>query len=177
MNDNHHDDRELPKGGGMRKLLLVVVMAWTFQALIGGGFQADSARAAASSEKAYVGAERCGECHLAQYQSFKSNSKKAHSFGSVRMMKRGLTAEEVSECYGCHTTGYGKPGGFRSEAETPHLADAGCEVCHGPGNVHAETGDPADIKSKLTVQDCAACHSSQRVQSFKFKPMIYGGGH
>ena len=33
---------------------------------------------------------------------------------------------------------------------TPGLADAGCEVCHGPGSVHAETGDPAAIKGKLS---------------------------
>jgi hypothetical protein len=157
----------------MRGLVLVAVMVWTFHPPLGGSnFPGAVVQAAASGEKAYVGADRCKECHLVQYQSFKANSKKAHSFKSVRMMTRGLTAEEVKECFGCHTTGYGKPGGFRSETETPHLADAGCEVCHGPGNTHAETGDPADIKGRLSVQDCAGCHNSQRVESFKYRPMI-----
>ena len=90
-------------------------------------------------------------------------------------MKKGLTEEEFKECLKCHTTGYGEPSGFQSEAETSHFKNAGCEVCHGPGSVHAETGDPEDVKGTLTLGDCETCHSSERVETFEFKPLIYGG--
>ena len=89
-----------------------------------------------------------------------------------------LTLEELRECYACHATGYGKPGGFVSLEKTPHLANAGCEVCHGPGGAHAESGgDKALIKRKMSVSDCETCHNAQRVRAFGFKPMLYGGAH
>lgn len=127
--------------------------------------------------KTYLGSEQCKACHEKEFESFKSNSKKAHSYTSIQKMKKGLTETEFKMCFECHTTGYGKPGGFRSERETPHLMDAGCEVCHGPGSAHAETGDPKDIKGKLTPKDCETCHNSERVGAFRYKPMIYGGAH
>jgi len=81
------------------------------------------------------------------------------------------------KCFECHTTGYKEPGGFRSEHETPHLKNAGCEVCHGPGSLHVETGEPKDIKGSLTAEDCDVCHSSERVEAFDYKPLIHGGAH
>jgi len=129
------------------------------------------------SGKAYVGSESCRECHETEYTSFITFAKKRHSFESVMIMKKGLTATELRQCFTCHTTGYGEPGGFRSETETPHLKNAGCEVCHGPGSLHAETEDPKDIKWQLTAKDCEVCHSSERVEAFSYKPLIYGGAH
>ena len=56
----------------------------------------------------------------------------------------GLDAEEDytanAECVGCHVTGYGKPGGFTSEAETPELVGVGCESCHGAGGTYIQDG-------------------------------------
>jgi hypothetical protein len=77
----------------------------------------------------------------------------------------------------CHTTGYGKPGGFRSEHDTPDLRNAGCEVCHGPGSLHCETEDPGDIMGSLTADECEECHRTDRVEAFDYKPLIYGGAH
>lgn len=134
-------------------------------------------RAASESAKAYVGTEKCRECHDSEYKNFTANARKAHSYRSVKIMSRSLTEAELKKCYECHTTGYGKEGGFRSEAETPHLKDAGCEVCHGPGGLHAASSDPKDIKGKLTAKDCESCHNPERVQSFRYKPLVYGGAH
>jgi hypothetical protein len=147
--------------------------------VFGGAFLLNQHGVAASSQasKTYVGSQQCKECHEKEFQSFMSNSKKAHSFKSIQKMKKGLTDAEFEKCFECHTTGYGKPGGFRSERETPLLMDAGCEVCHGPGSVHVESGDPKDIKSKLTPKDCEVCHNSERVGAFRYKPMVYGGAH
>jgi len=109
--------------------------------------------------------------------NFKAYAKKASSFESIELMKKGLTESEIKECFKCHTTGYEKPGGFISEEKTPELRNAGCEVCHGPGSVHCETEDSEDIKGQLSIDDCESCHSADRVNAFKFKPLIYGGAH
>jgi len=126
----------------------------------------------------YVGTDSCKECHPTEYDSFKKYNKKAHSFTSIAALKKGLTDAELKKCYECHTTGYGKEGGFRSEQETPNLRDAGCEVCHGPGSIHKESGgDPQYIKGKLKAKDCEICHNSERINAFKYKPLVYGGAH
>jgi hypothetical protein len=126
----------------------------------------------------YVGSAVCGECHQEQYENFTKYAKKSHSDHSIKIMASDLTPQEVRECYGCHTTGYGQPGGFVSFEQTPDLGHAGCEVCHGPGSEHADQGgDPELIKRKLTMNDCTTCHNEERVGAFNFKPLLYGGAH
>ncbi|MEC4675594.1 MAG: multiheme c-type cytochrome, partial [Nitrospirota bacterium] len=83
----------------------------------------------------------------------------------------------IKRCFSCHTTGYGRPGGFISAEETPQMKNAGCEVCHGPGELHVKTKKPGDIKRKMTLEDCEKCHTSERVRAFRFKPLIHGGAH
>ena len=128
-------------------------------------------------QKEYVGSEVCKDCHEDQYDTFQKYSKKAKSFNSIQVMKKGLNETELKTCFQCHTTGYGQATGFRSEHETPHLKNAGCEACHGPGSIHVDSEDPEDIKGELSIADCEACHNSERVEAFKFKPMIFGGAH
>jgi hypothetical protein len=129
------------------------------------------------SGKTYVGSEACRACHEKEYSNFMANAKKSRSFENIEIRKKGLSAEEINQCYECHTTAYGQLGGFRSEAETPHLKNVGCEVCHGPGSVHVKTANPRDIKGHLTVKDCEGCHSEERVAAFNYKPLIFGGAH
>ena len=95
----------------------------------------------------------------------------------ARAIYKELTEEELQSCYVCHTTGYGEPGGFINEETTPDLKNAGCEVCHGPGELHARTGDPRHIKGHLTERDCEGCHTSERVKTFRYKPLTRGGAH
>ncbi|MDP3296425.1 MAG: cytochrome c family protein [Thermodesulfovibrionia bacterium] len=92
----------------------------------------------------YVGAKKCKACHLKQYKSWEK-TKNAKGFENL---KPGVKPEEKKkakldpnkdyttdvECLKCHTTGYGKPGGFKSLAETPDMINAQCETCHGPGS-------------------------------------------
>lgn len=130
-----------------------------------------------SNSATYVGSEACKDCHEEEYDNFSRYSKKAHSSDSVKIMASDLDPDELNECFACHATGYGKPGGFTSFTETPHLANAGCEVCHGPGSLHVEDGDPELIKRKMTVEECETCHNADRVENFNFKPLIFGGAH
>lgn len=129
------------------------------------------------SPSRYVGSKTCEPCHQEEYASFIQYAKKSKSFQSIERMKKGLSPEDLKKCYSCHTTGYGKSGGFISVEETPELKNAGCEVCHGPGGMHVETGDTNAIKRQLTREDCEACHTSERVRAFRYKPLIHGGGH
>lgn len=125
----------------------------------------------------YVGSLACKACHPEEYANFTTYAKKSTSFQSIEKQMKHLTPEEIKRCYPCHTTGYGKPGGFVSPEATPHLKNAGCEVCHGPGAEHVRTGDPAAIIGNLSKKDCEVCHISERVKAFKYKPLIHGGAH
>jgi hypothetical protein len=125
----------------------------------------------------YVGSITCKNCHQKEFNSFINYAKKSKSFESIERVKKGLTLEEIKGCYLCHTTGYGKPGGFVSIEKTPELKNAGCEVCHGPGELHVKTKDPRYINRKMTMKDCETCHISERVRAFRYKPLIHGGAH
>lgn len=159
------------QGGGMEgrlvlgvwHALLVACVLWPFSAL---------------ADNSYVGTAACKDCHEEQHENFTKYAKKAHSDRSIKVMASDLTDDELEGCYGCHATGYGQPGGFVSYEKTPHLADAGCEVCHGPGYEHVESGGDSElIKGKLTMDDCVGCHNEERVKAFNFKPLLYGGAH
>ncbi len=131
-----------------------------------------------AKENTYVGSKACKECHEKEYSNYEKFSKKASSFESIKKMKSELTPSEYKGCFECHTTGYGKPGGFVSEKTTPDLKEAGCEVCHGPGSAHIKSEDPDDIKcSEISMKDCTKCHNKNRVKDFGFKPLIFGGAH
>ncbi|MEG6550920.1 cytochrome c family protein [Desulfocurvibacter africanus] len=125
---------------------------------------------------AYVGSKACAQCHESEYAAYSQHSKKAYSWKAVTKMASDLKPNELQECYACHTTGYGQ-GGFVSIEQTPHLADVGCETCHGPGKEHSETGDPTHISRQITIKACEACHNSERVGSFNFKPLVHSGAH
>ena len=142
------------------------------------GFAPAQPAAAAGPPASYVGSKACMDCHPKEYESFTRYSKKAHSSQSIKIMAPKLTAEELSGCFACHTTGYGQPGGFVSFEKTPELADAGCEVCHGPGSAHADAGGDATlIRAKLAMSMCESCHNAERVRTFNFKPMLFAGAH
>lgn len=125
----------------------------------------------------YVGSKACADCHAEQYERFAAHSKKPHSWRSVEIMRSNLKPAELQECYDCHTTGHGKPGGFVSYEQTPHLAEVGCETCHGPGSAHAEAGDTSLITRRPAIETCKTCHNETRVQDFNFKPLLFSGAH
>jgi hypothetical protein len=57
------------------------------------------------------------------------------------------------KCIGCHVTGFGKVGGFRTKlpkAKAKFLKDVGCESCHGPGSLYRKAHRKASNKFKKT---------------------------
>ncbi|NPA48768.1 MAG: cytochrome C [Thermodesulfobacteria bacterium] len=134
---------------------------------------------AQEEEKYYVGSRACADCHEEEYATYQKFAKKAHSFEAVVKMRDKLTTAEVQECYHCHTTGYGRPGGFKDEHTTPDLKNVGCEACHGPGSAHVESEDPEDIwgDHEKIRNVCEACHTKERVEAFNYRPLLHGGAH
>jgi len=125
----------------------------------------------------YVGSAACQPCHEKEFITFQSFSRKSHSFQSIVRMEKGLPPEKIRQCYSCHTTGYGKPGGFISVEQTPELKNAGCEVCHGPGGVHILDPDSSNIRKSVTIALCNDCHTEERTLAFRYKPTLFAGSH
>lgn len=98
----------------------------------------------------YVGSNKCRKCHMKEFKSWQESAM-AKSF---ELLKPGVRPEEKkaakldpqkdytqdAKCLPCHTTGYGKPGGFVDMKKTPDLAGVGCETCHGPGGTYLRDG-------------------------------------
>jgi hypothetical protein len=94
---------------------------------------------------------------------------------------RAKKSESKSECLACHTTAYGRPGGFPTGAPVAQhgdLARVGCESCHGPGSDHVKDGsrklgsivslgDKCD--SCVVLQICGSCHDEANDPGFRFE--------
>lgn len=86
-------------------------------------------------------------------------------------------------CVGCHTTGYGQPGGFVSLAKTPTLVGIQCEACHGPGGGYMKP-ELMSLKNKeykrsdliaagLVVPSAETCKTCHNEKSPFYKPFDY----
>jgi hypothetical protein len=108
----------------------------------------------------FIGAKKCRLCHMNEYKTW-SESKHAKNFDVLEGAERANP-----DCLKCHTTGYGKEGGFVSESETPDLTNAGCESCHGPGSEHADAAKKAGEATgwekrinRVPQNVCVDCHN------------------
>jgi len=144
------------------------------------------------SDATYIGAKSCKKCHFPWFKSWK----KTPMAKAFDILKPGGSAEAKAKykldpkkdytkdatCLACHTTGYGKPGGYPAlvegkawtEDETKRAAlmeGVQCEACHGPGS---ETGKykkdtPEYKKADLlkmgmidpTEENCKTCHNEK----------------
>lgn len=108
----------------------------------------------------YMGTKKCRGCHLNEHKTWKK-SKHSKTFEALEGPEK-----KDPDCLKCHTTGFGLPGGFVSEEETPKLKNTGCESCHGPGSEHInavmdapETGAWDTKISKIPQNKCVKCHN------------------
>ncbi|MBU4186388.1 MAG: cytochrome c family protein, partial [Proteobacteria bacterium] len=77
--------------------------------------------------------EKCKDCHAEHVETY-SRWKYSRNFRILEM--RGKDRDP--ECLRCHTTGYGKPGGFVDIEKTPDMKNVQCEACHGPASLHVD---------------------------------------
>lgn len=142
-----------------------------------------AAFSSALSAADYLGVKKCKACHIKQYKSWEKTNM-ANSFENLKAgakadakKKAGLDpAKDYTsdvKCLKCHTTGYGKPGGFESVKKTPHLINVQCEGCHGPGADFreimkknkqfklSEVQTAGLILPGESANNCADCHNDE----------------
>jgi hypothetical protein len=107
-----------------------------------------SSTAVTAEEPSYIGIKQCKLCHQPHYDSW-DTTRMSKAF---MLLQSGVRSEQKKaagldpekdytadpNCLTCHTTGYGKEGGFVSLELTPGMANVQCEMCHGPGSIYAE---------------------------------------
>ena len=102
----------------------------------------------AAEEPGYIGIKQCKLCHQPHYDSWYT-TRMSRAFDLLKPNVRadqkraaGLNPQQDytadPACLTCHTTGYGKEGGFISLEKTPEMINVQCEMCHGPGSIYAE---------------------------------------
>jgi cytochrome c554/c'-like protein len=116
---------------------------------------------AEDAKPAYVGSKKCVQCHFKQDASWKK-TKLAKAMETLKPVteadnKALFDARKKADldpakdyttdakCLACHTTGYGKDGGYPDQKITDEnrktadlMGSVSCEACHGPGSVYLE---------------------------------------
>jgi hypothetical protein len=104
----------------------------------------------------FIGSSKCKMCHKDVFKSWEGTP---HS-KAFDVLKAGERAEAKTKynldpakdytadenCLGCHTTGYGKSGGYavpaagdeKAAKKMAKLAGVGCESCHGAGQEYSK---------------------------------------
>jgi len=146
----------------------------------------------------FEGVGVCRKCHLDQADAW---SKTAHAKAYESLRPKVKAAEKVKakldperdytkepECLACHTTGYGRPGGYKLDmtaSDARLFANVGCESCHGAGSQfrkeHGSADDLLKSKGETTSREvlvkagqnfdyeaaCASCHLNYHGSPFK----------
>jgi hypothetical protein len=124
----------------------------------------------------YVGSDACRGCHESEHATWAASP---HAQAVATLSHAGKS--DNAACLKCHTTGYGRPGGFPAEAAAEShsdLARVGCESCHGPGSEHVKEGSArignivslADkCDSCVILQICGGCHDDANDPGFEFE--------
>ena len=111
----------------------------------------------------YIGSEACQECHQKEFDQW-SHSSHATAFNTLQIVGR----EYYSKCVSCHVTGFGYASGYEiGKADRAHLAEVGCETCHGPGKQHTYTPLATNIRGKVEVSTCMECHAPEHSPGFE----------
>ncbi|PLX59660.1 MAG: cytochrome C554 [Sedimenticola selenatireducens] len=109
----------------------------------------------------YEGKEVCIKCHDLQGETFEETVH-AKAFDSLKPKVKSEAKQLASldptkdytndtNCIGCHTTGYGEPGGYNTDLPgglAKALRGVTCEACHGAGSIFREQHGEAENKLK-----------------------------
>lgn len=123
---------------------------------------AAGARVAAPDAPKWGTAAACARCHSDFMARWVGTS---HARAHESLIQRGQS--ENPECIGCHTTGWGEPGGFSepSRAALSTWKGVQCEACHGALGGHP---GPAATPAEVTRGTCLACHDEANSPQFDY---------
>lgn len=112
----------------------------------------------------FVGSERCALCHQNQHTDW-SATLHAKAYETLE----AIGQQNNAQCVGCHSVGFGEPGGFVDRATTDALAGVGCESCHGPGGDHANNVNDESLRPQISISSdvCAKCHTGEHHPNFE----------
>lgn len=125
-------------------------------------------------QASYVGIEACTTCHEEPRKVW-DGTHHAKAYKTLADQSKEFNLD----CVSCHVTGYEKPGGSTVTAVSK-LKDVQCEVCHGPGSLHAANPKVKPIASRPSEEVCLSCHHPPHVIEFDAKAKmseILGPGH
>jgi hypothetical protein len=132
-------------------------------------------KAPPKGEPGYVGIDMCATCHEEPKKVWDKTSH-AHAYATLSNQFKEFNLD----CVSCHVTGYDRPGGS-TVTHVDDLKDVQCEVCHGPGSLHAAKPEKVKIPvAKPTTDVCLSCHHPPHVHTFDAKVKmaeILGPGH
>ncbi|MCA9003286.1 MAG: cytochrome c family protein [Planctomycetes bacterium] len=198
------------------KLALISLVCLTALVLSGASVGTDGSNSLAAApqlgdsdcarleDAEFTGSDSCKKCHFKQHMSWKK-TEMASAFETLlpgkkeeAKKKAGLDVSkdysQDASCLPCHTTGYGKKGGYPAlvagkawtEEETKRAKEmqgVQCESCHGPGslaNVHKK--DHEDYKQAEIfamgmhapdAANCKTCHNEKSPTLVKDQPFDY----
>ena len=72
---------------------------------------------------------------------------------------------------------------YKLHNQVGFLENVQCESCHGPGSLHAQTGDPSLIAKEVPEAMCRECHHVPHIESYasfnynENLKVILGPGH
>lgn len=115
----------------------------------------------------FAGGEACVGCHQAEHAQWSTT-------GHARAWQV-LVAEDRAmddDCWSCHVTGAGSPGGPAKAAEAGGLRDVQCEACHGAARDHVAAPDTVKPVRDPAVSVCATCHDGKQ-DGGRFDPATY----
>jgi 2',3'-cyclic-nucleotide 2'-phosphodiesterase (5'-nucleotidase family) len=113
----------------------------------------------------YASSAACGLCHGNQKMHFDTS---VHAFAMATLQRKGR--ERDPYCLGCHTTGFGVPGGTRNlQTAVTYFANVGCESCHGPSVVHVQKQTKATTRLQAPESVCRECHRPEHSP----EPFVY----
>jgi hypothetical protein len=140
----------------------------------------------------FAGSAACADCHQEAYDIWKETP---HATALVTLEEQDPRRDGDPECLSCHVVGWAPQrfepfeGGFTEMATTPHLAQQGCENCHGPaaahaaverGDVRANTAERDALRAALAmtidtpegrekvIANCLECHDLDNSPNFDF---------
>jgi hypothetical protein len=168
----------------MKLMRTIMVVATAAFLVVGASVclgQETKAPAKADTTKAkaheYVGVGTCKMCHSGEAKGaiFETWSKTKHATAFANLPAE---AKKNTKCFACHTTGYGKPGGYDpASANAAKLEGVTCEACHGPGKDYKSMSVMKDKKQAMAAgliapdaTTCKVCHEGAVPEGHKERP-------